>query len=262
MPKPPIYILTSEDPLYSVQIIRAINEAFPGQVVGLAFVSGLLTLKRIIWSPFIYGFGRYLLLSLAVVRDGIFGGKIERYCKLQGIVVERFSSVNDGKLLSRIESLGVKLIISVNCNKKLGRELLSAPQYGAINIHNALLPAYRGLMPLVHALANREQQVGVTVHKIDSVFDNGPILGQEAVDILPTDNLFSLWKRCVEVGADLLPKVVAAVIENRAITRKNGPEGASYYSFATPSQILKFRVSMAKRALARTATLWIARNGK
>ena len=38
-----LYILTTEDPLYSVKLIESVVEAFPGQVVGIGFTGGLFT---------------------------------------------------------------------------------------------------------------------------------------------------------------------------------------------------------------------------
>lgn len=242
-----IYILTSEDPLYSVKLVEAVDNKFPGRIVGVAFVSGLFSWKRVLWSPFIYGFGRYIVLASKVVYGAIFGGKIATFCRSRQIQVDSFESVIDGKLAAHLKELRVNLLISINCNKRLRADVISLPEFGVLNIHNALLPAYRGLMPLVHAIANGEEKVGVTVHLIDEKLDNGLIVSQQEVSIEHRDNLFTLWERCVEVGARLLPTAVEKVVTGKVDLKKNGPDGASYFSFASPSQILKFRLRLLKK---------------
>lgn len=250
-PLPRIYILTSEDPLYSVAIIEAVLKEFQGQIVGVAFVSGLFSWKRLFVSPWIYGFWKFFKLSSRMVSDHFQGGKIERCCRQNGITIDHFTSVSDGALLGRLESLSVDMLLSVNCNKRLKKDVIAFPRHGVLNIHNALLPAYRGLMPLVHAIANREPVVGVTVHLIDAKLDTGPIIQQERVAVLPTEDLFALWQRCVEIGARLLPTAIHEILEGTAVPMPNGPEGSSYFSFPTFEQLIRYRKEDFRRKLRR-----------
>ena len=72
-----IYIITTEDPLFSLHIIDSIHRNFTKELKGIGFSGGLLTFKRIVLSPLIYGFFNYIKFGFKVLM-GLFGfGKIK-----------------------------------------------------------------------------------------------------------------------------------------------------------------------------------------
>jgi len=71
---------------------------------------------------------------------------------------------------------------------KVPSELFDIPKKGFYNVHFSLLPAYRGHSPVFWQLKNGETTGGVTIHKINEKFDDGPILAQQAVSISPGDS--------------------------------------------------------------------------
>ena len=70
------------------------------------------------------------------------------------------------------------VIAANNWRTWLPSEVLSFPKYGALNVHDGLLPEYAGFSPMLWALLNRESHVGVTVHEMNEVLDGGPIVAQ------------------------------------------------------------------------------------
>lgn len=237
-----IYIITTEDPLYSVKIIEALYRSFGNSILEVGFSDGLITKKRIFLSPFLYGLVNYVALGLRVVLSSRSGGKIERFCRSNQIPVIHFTNVNsEDQLLKRMSDLNTDLLISVNCSKKLRSHIIKFPVNGVVNIHNSLLPKYRGLMPIVHCLANNEKEIGVTIHYIDDNLDTGKIISQASIPIEKGDGLFSLWKKAVDIGAEMLPKAINSIYEGNVSVKANDPKKGSYYSFATPSQIFRFR---------------------
>ena len=54
---------------------------------------------------------------------------------------------------------------------------------GCINLHTALLPKYRGLMPTFWVLKNNEKNTGVSVFFVDEGIDSGPIIVQKNISI-------------------------------------------------------------------------------
>lgn len=67
-----------------------------------------------------------------------------------------------------------------------------------INIHPSLLPKYRGLNTHQRAIDAGDREAGCTVHKVTSLLDDGPILGQAVVPICPDDTADILAKRVLE----------------------------------------------------------------
>ncbi|MCA0202703.1 MAG: phosphoribosylglycinamide formyltransferase [Proteobacteria bacterium] len=77
-----------------------------------------------------------------------------------------------------------------------------------LNIHPSLLPKYPGLHTHQRALDARDAEAGCTVHEVTSVLDDGPILGQARVPILPGDDAESLAARVLVQEHALYPAVL------------------------------------------------------
>ena len=84
-----------------------------------------------------------------------------------------------------------------------------------LNVHPALLPAFPGAHGVRDALDWGVKVTGVTVHLVDEQVDNGPIVLQEAVQVLPGDDWDSLEARIHEAEHRLLPRAVRALVEGR-----------------------------------------------
>ena len=69
---------------------------------------------------------------------------------------ESVSDVNDPEFLDRLRSLGTELIVSVSCPQIFKEPLIDLPPLGCLNIHGAILPQYRGVMPSFWMLAHGE----------------------------------------------------------------------------------------------------------
>ena len=78
-----------------------------------------------------------------------------------------------------------------------------------LNIHPSLLPSFPGAHAVEEALAHGVRVTGVTIHVVDELVDNGPIVAQESVDVFPDDDAASLHARIQTVEHRLYPQVVA-----------------------------------------------------
>ena len=78
-----------------------------------------------------------------------------------------------------------------------------------LNIHPSLLPAHPGLHTHERALAAGDAEAGCTVHLVTEGVDEGPVLGQAHVAVLPGDDEDSLAARVLEAEHRLYPQVLA-----------------------------------------------------
>ena len=85
-----------------------------------------------------------------------------------------------------------------------------------INIHPALLPAFKGLNTHERALAEGAKTHGATVHFVSPEMDSGPIIAQAEVPVLANDTAASLAARVLEVEHQIYPQALKAVAEGRA----------------------------------------------
>lgn len=77
-----------------------------------------------------------------------------------------------------------------------------------LNIHPSLLPKYKGLHTYKRALETGDIAHGCTVHEVTADLDNGPILGQVRISILPNDTPDTLAKRLLPHEHALYPAVL------------------------------------------------------
>lgn len=92
-------------------------------------------------------------------------------------------NINDQNFFNKIKSLNLDLIVCVNFDQILKKDIINLPTIGCINTHASLLPKYRGRAPLNWAMINGEEYSGVTVHFIDESIDTGDIILQEKIKI-------------------------------------------------------------------------------
>ena len=85
-----------------------------------------------------------------------------------------------------------------------------------LNIHPALLPAFKGLDTHARALAAGAKQHGATVHFVVPEMDSGPIIVQEAVPVLPDDTEATLAARVLAVEHRIYPQALRLVAEGRS----------------------------------------------
>jgi phosphoribosylglycinamide formyltransferase-1 len=77
-----------------------------------------------------------------------------------------------------------------------------------LNIHPSLLPKYKGLNTHARALDAGDTVHGCTVHEVTARLDDGPILGQAEVPVLPGDTAETLAERVLEQEHRLYPAVL------------------------------------------------------
>ena len=89
--------------------------------------------------------------------------------------------------------------------------LFEIPSQGSINIHKRKVPEYRGGGPIgLWELLDRQQELGITVHRVTKEVDAGAIVGQAVIPIEPFDTLTSLALKADVIGNDLLVAVIGA----------------------------------------------------
>jgi phosphoribosylglycinamide formyltransferase-1 len=93
--------------------------------------------------------------------------------------------------------------------------LVTAWRGRMLNIHPSLLPAFPGLHTHARALAAGAKLHGCTVHEVTQTMDEGPILAQAAVPVLPGDTETSLAARVLVQEHRLYPAALAAFASGR-----------------------------------------------
>jgi methionyl-tRNA formyltransferase len=110
-----------------------------------------------------------------------------------------------------------EMIVVAAFGQILRQNVLDLPRYGCINVHASLLPRWRGAAPIQAAIADGDSLSGVSIMKMDLGVDNGPILAQQSISVLPNDNAETLSTRLAEVGANLLIQTLPGYVQGKII---------------------------------------------
>ena len=86
----------------------------------------------------------------------------------------------------------------------ISSRLLRVPPLGLVNVHPSLLPRHRGPSPIEWAIANGDEETGVTTMLLDEGMDTGPLLLQRTTPIGARERAPELEMRLAAIGAELL----------------------------------------------------------
>jgi phosphoribosylglycinamide formyltransferase 1 len=111
-----------------------------------------------------------------------------------------------------IESLGADLVVLAGFMELLGAEFIRRFAGRIVNVHPSLLPAFGGIHAIEQAVEYGVKVMGVTVHFVDEGVDTGPIILQEAFDVLPySGDIAAIEERVHEIEHRLLPRAIALI---------------------------------------------------
>lgn len=246
-----VLIITQDDPFY---LAKNLDYLFSKKNDKIQYVGCVLLAQ----SPF--GKKNESFITKALETLKIFGisffinytikfifNKFNKQTKIRNILskhnikcIELNKSINSEESLKRLSGYEPDLIISIAGNEIFKRPLINLAPYGCLNLHTALLPKYRGLMPSFWVLKNNEKVTGVSVFFVDEGIDSGEIISQEVVDIrnLSQEELIIITKK---IGMDLVYESIIKIINNNYVLIENPDALSSYYGFPKREDVLEFK---------------------
>jgi phosphoribosylaminoimidazolecarboxamide formyltransferase/IMP cyclohydrolase len=118
----------------------------------------------------------------------------------------------DESLAETLLAVAPDVIVLAGFMRVLGPAVLGAFPGRILNTHPALAPAFPGAHAVADALAAGAVLSGATVHLVDATLDGGPIVLQEAVPVLPGDDVAAVQARIQAVEHRLLPRAVGLLL--------------------------------------------------
>ena len=118
-------------------------------------------------------------------------------------------AAHEAALQAQLEAANVEVIALAGYMRLLTPFLVGRWANRMLNIHPSLLPKYPGLDTHARAIAAGDEQAGCSVHLVTEGVDEGPVLAQGGVPILPDDTPQSLAQRVLRIEHDLYPRALA-----------------------------------------------------
>jgi UDP-4-amino-4-deoxy-L-arabinose formyltransferase/UDP-glucuronic acid dehydrogenase (UDP-4-keto-hexauronic acid decarboxylating) len=129
----------------------------------------------------------------------------------EGVRVLAPQDVNDPAVIAELGQRRTDLLLSVYYTQIFSPALLDVVDGLRLNFHPSLLPRHRGTAPLIWAIAEGDEQTGVTVHELTRGVDTGPIWWQRPLGIHRDDTGYTLHLKAAKlvrsIAADLLRRL-------------------------------------------------------
>lgn len=130
-----------------------------------------------------------------------------------GLPVFQPESLRHPDAQNTLAALEPDLMIVIAYGQILPRRVLDTPRLGCVNVHASLLPRWRGAAPIQRAILAGDQETGVTLMKMDEGLDTGDVLRESTCPIHPDDTAGDLHDRLAAMGAELLRRSLAGLME-------------------------------------------------
>ncbi|QLG69289.1 MAG: Methionyl-tRNA formyltransferase [Candidatus Woesebacteria bacterium] len=142
-------------------------------------------------------------------------------------------------LESGIES---DLAILASFSLIIPQRVIDSFKKGILNIHPSLLPKFRGASPVQAAIALGKKETGVSIIKLDSLLDHGPIVCQFKEEIDENDTTETLRRRLFERSSQVLVELLPAYLEGKINLKEQDHKKATFcyeikkdYAFIDPA---------------------------
>jgi methionyl-tRNA formyltransferase len=250
-----IILLTQDDPFYLAKNIDYLAKNLPehSQIVGTVVFDVSPFGKRESFfdkmkkTYSIFGLGFFVSYGFKFIAS-----KLDPNTKVKNVLakyniplIEIDGNINKEENRNKIKSFSPDLLISIAGNQIFKLPLINLAQKGCLNLHTALLPKYRGLMPSFWVMKNNEKETGVSVFFVDEGIDSGPILVQKRVEIgnRSQSELIDFTKK---LGMDAILESIEKIHTDKYELIPNPIEEMTYFSFPTRADVKEF-LKMGKR---------------
>ena len=145
-----------------------------------------------------------------------------------GLPVITPTNLHEAAFLSQIAAWKPDLIVVAAYGHILRPDLLELPASGCLNVHASLLPLHRGAASVAAAILAGDTRTGVTIMKMDSGMDSGPVLAQRETAIDARDTTGALTANLAALGAQLLRETIPGYLSGKVRPRPQDDGLATY----------------------------------
>lgn len=145
----------------------------------------------------------------------------------QGVSVLQPQKLKEESAASALRELRADLFVVVAYGKIIPPTILALPRLGCVNLHPSLLPKYRGPSPIQWAIAEGDDETGISVMKLDEGMDTGPLLAQKRIPIEKLETVESLTRKIHDVGPTFLSETILAYADGSVKPVPQPSDGAS-----------------------------------
>ena len=127
-----------------------------------------------------------------------------------------------------LKNIGADMCLVIAYGQIIPESFLNLTKKGFINIHASLLPKYRGAAPIQRAIMNLEKKTGISIMKINSQLDEGPVCKSYEIDINEKDSSDDLSEKLSDLAVEKILDDIDDILDDKAKFKDQDHSKATY----------------------------------
>ena len=127
-----------------------------------------------------------------------------------------------------LKDIDADMCLVIAYGQIIPESFLNLTKKGFINIHASLLPKYRGAAPIQRAIMNLEKKTGISVMKINSQLDEGPVCKSYEIDINEKDSSDDLSEKLSDLAVEKILDDIDDILDDKAKFKDQDHSKATY----------------------------------
>lgn len=145
---------------------------------------------------------------------------LDDFCGERNIPLLKSRHVNNQNVIDAIREHELDWLFIIGWSQIAAENVLNAPKRGVLGIHPTLLPTGRGRAAIPWAILKGLNKTGVTLFKLDTGVDTGPIVDQVEIPLSESTDASALYDLVDEAHIVLMKKVVPALMADELILQE------------------------------------------
>ena len=127
-----------------------------------------------------------------------------------------------------LKDIDADMCLVIAYGQIIPESFLNLTKKGFINIHASLLPKYRGAAPIQRAIINLEKKTGISIMKINSQLDEGPVCKSYEIDINEKDSSDDLSEKLSDLAVEKILDDIDDILDDKAKFKDQDHSKATY----------------------------------
>ena len=153
---------------------------------------------------------------------------VKLFAEKAGLRLLDFESLDGKNVFETIKKLSPDLLITIAYGGLIPQKILDIPHCESINVHPSLLPLWRGASPIQSSILNGDTKTGISLIRMTSELDAGPVFAVAETFIDPEENALALSSRLANMSARLITDNIVEIVNKNLLPNEQKHQKATY----------------------------------
>jgi methionyl-tRNA formyltransferase len=159
---------------------------------------------------------------------------LDEFCSTHSVPLRKVRHINDPESIEAIKAADLDWLFIIGWSQIAGAEVLTSTRCGVLGMHPTLLPVGRGRAAIPWAILKGLPETGVSLFKLDTGVDTGPIAGQVKISLGPETDAAWLYAAVDAAHVQLMRETVPKLLSGSLVLTPQDDALASEWPGRTP----------------------------